>query len=183
LNEEGLEDRIASAPASPYVGVGFRHQPPGFDPLSGEGARRAGGRCNPPDSFPVLYLCLSTSCVRAELDRSAAQQGLATEDLLPRELYRIEVGLDRVLDLRSKEVRDELGVELDDLLARDLSGPRHIGVLAHELNIQALILPSATGVGEVIAVFVRNIGTGTLQPHLDHLWTSLSDLPPTAAPR
>lgn len=98
--------------------------------------------------------------------------------MLPRELYRIELALDRVLDLRAEEVRDQLGIELDDLLARDLSGPRRIGVLAHELNIQAIILPSATGVGEVIAVFVRNIGTGTAQPHLDHIWTSGEDLPP-----
>jgi RES domain-containing protein len=181
LNDEGLEERIASCSTSPFVGPGFRHQPPGFDPLSGEGARRVGGRCNPPDSFPVLYLCLSTSCVRAELDRGAAQQGLAVEDLLPREVYRIELVLDRVLDLRSKEVRDHLGVDLDELLARDLSEPQRIGALAHELNVQALILPSATGVGQVIAVFVRNLGTGTTQPHLDHVWTRREDLPPLAS--
>jgi hypothetical protein len=121
------------------------------------------------------------SCVRAELDRSAAQQGLAVEDLLPREVYRIELALDRVLDLRSEEVLGKLGVELDDLLARDLSEPRRIGALAHELNIQALILPSATGVGQVIAVFIRNLGTGTAQPHLDQVWTRLEDLPPLAS--
>lgn len=178
MNEKDLEARIASCTASPFIGLGFRHQPPSFDPLSGEGARRAGGRCNPPDSFPVLYLCLSTSCVRAELDRAAAQQGLAVDDLLPREVYRIELALDRVLDLRSEDVLDQLGVEFDDLLGRDLNEPRRIGALAHELGIQALILPSATGVGQVIAVFVRNIGTGTVQPHLDHVWTRHEDLPP-----
>lgn len=181
MNEEGLEERIASCPTNPFVGDGFRHQPPGFDPLSGEGARRAGGRCNPPDAFPVLYLCLSTSCVRAELGRAAAQQGFAVEDLLPREVYRIELALDRVLDLRSEDTRSHLGVELDDLLGRDLHKPRRIGALAHELNIQAVILPSATGVGQVIAVFVRNIGTGRAEPHLDQVWMQPKDLPPVTS--
>lgn len=37
--------------------VGYRNQAPGFDPRSGEGARRFGGRFTPPNSFPVIYLC------------------------------------------------------------------------------------------------------------------------------
>lgn len=178
MNEDGLEARVASSSISRFTGVGFRHQPPGFDPLSGEGARRAGGRCNPPDSFPVLYLCSSTPCVRAELDRAATRQGLAVEDTLPRVLYRIELAVDRALDLRSAVVRDQLGVTLDELLGRDLGPARRIGVVAHELNIQAVILPSATGVGDVIAVFVRNIENGTAQPHLEQVWAERGDLPP-----
>ena len=39
--------------------VGYRNQAPGFDARRGEGARRFGGRYNPPRSFPVIYLCLT----------------------------------------------------------------------------------------------------------------------------
>jgi len=45
----------------PLVGTGlnavaYRNQARGFDPRSGDGARRFGGRFNPPHSVPVLYL-------------------------------------------------------------------------------------------------------------------------------
>jgi hypothetical protein len=66
---------------------GYRNQAPGFDPRSGDGARRVGGRFNRPDSFPVVYLCTTRPCVVAELTRQARRQGLEVEDLLPRELW------------------------------------------------------------------------------------------------
>jgi len=49
--------------------VGYRNQAPGFDPRSGEGARRFGGRFNSSHSFPVIYLCTTRPCVVAELTR------------------------------------------------------------------------------------------------------------------
>jgi hypothetical protein len=75
----------------------YRNQAKGFDPRSGDGARRLGGRFNPPHSFPVLYLCLTRPCVVAELTRQAERQGLNVEALLPRELFEIRADLDKVL--------------------------------------------------------------------------------------
>lgn len=43
--------------------VGYRNQTRGYDPTSGEGARRFGGRFDPPGSFPVLYLYTTRPCV------------------------------------------------------------------------------------------------------------------------
>lgn len=51
---------LARAGASRADVTGYRNQAPGFDPRSGEGARRFGGRFNPPGSFPTLYLCSIT---------------------------------------------------------------------------------------------------------------------------
>ncbi len=62
--------------------VAYRNQAKGFDPRSGDGARRLGGRFNPPHSFPVLCLCMTRPCVVAELTRQAERQGLNVEALL-----------------------------------------------------------------------------------------------------
>ena len=83
--------KLAKAQASALSVAGYRNQAIGFDPRSGEGARRFGGRFNPPHSFPVIYLCTSRPCVAAELAGQAQRQGLTVDDLLPREVWRITV--------------------------------------------------------------------------------------------
>jgi RES domain-containing protein len=67
----------------------FRNQTPGFDPRSGEGGRRFGGRFNSAKSFPVIYLCLTRRCAVAELTRQADRQSVRLDDLLPRELWSV----------------------------------------------------------------------------------------------
>ena len=66
--------------------------------LAVEKARRFGGRFNPPNSFAVLPMYDAT-CVVAELTRQAKRQQLDVEQLLPRELWRVQTQLTRVLDL------------------------------------------------------------------------------------
>ena len=80
---------VTRAEAAALDATGYRNQAPGFDPRSGEGARRFGGRFNPPRSFPVLYLCTTRSCAIAELTRQADRQSIDVEQLLPRELWRV----------------------------------------------------------------------------------------------
>src|SRR4051794_23222737 len=91
--------RLARLPRESLRTSGYRNQASGYDPKSGEGARRFGGRFNPPHSFPVLYLCMTKPCVVAELSRQAQRQGLNVADLMPRELWEVAVELDAVLDL------------------------------------------------------------------------------------
>lgn len=97
--------RVATAPLVPFAGEGWRHLSPRHDPLSGEGARMAGGRFNPPSSFPVLYICRTRACTVAELRRFGDRQIIGVEGLLPRYLYRYAIELDRVLDLTDDDVR------------------------------------------------------------------------------
>lgn len=100
---------VASAPKTSIQAVGYRNQPPGFDPLSGVGARRAGGRFNPPNSFPVLYLCTTRPCAAAELTRQAKRQGLRFDDFLPREVFEITGALLAAELVARWTTRDELG--------------------------------------------------------------------------
>ena len=156
--------------------VAYRNQAKGFDPRSGDGARRLGGRFNPPHSFPVLYLCVSRPCVVAELTRQAERQSLSIEDLLPRELWEVAVGLRKVLDLSDARTRETLGLDSADLVRDNHSDTRDIGEAAHEHGFQAIRAPSATGVDEILAIFPENLADAVLHVELVREWRTIDDL-------
>ncbi len=167
---------IASLPTKPYRDDGFRQQAPSYDPLSGEGARRLGGRFNPPQSWPVVYLCTTRACTVAEFLRAGNRLAIGPEGLLPRRLYRFEVGPERVLDLTNTSVLEQLGLGAADVMGQDLSTTRSIGEAAHSLAIQAIRSRSATGQDHVLAVFLENLGPGTMVPALEETWKTIDDL-------
>jgi RES domain-containing protein len=167
---------LNDAPRSSFSDTAYRHQAPGFDPTSGEGARRQGGRFNPPRSFPVLYLCATRPCVIAELRNQAKRQGLEVTDLLPRELWAVSLKLDVVLDLGDDNVRKLLGLELADLVRPDHAFTQQIGEAAHERRFQAIRSPSATRVDEILVVFPENLAGATLTTRLERRWQTPMDL-------
>lgn len=168
---------IATAPKAAYLGEAFRHMAARWDsPMSGEGARIRGGRFNPPDSFPVLYLCTTRPCTVAELRQLGRRQLIGVEGLLPRVLYRYEVSLDLVLDLTSETSLEHLGVTEQQVTGSDLTIPRQIGESAHATGSQAIKAHSATGVDQVIAVFPESLGSGRIIPELLESWESTDDL-------
>ena len=168
--------RLTGVAPTALDSVGYRNQAPGFDPRSGEGARRLGGRYNPPRSFPVIYLCLTRPCVVAELTTQAARQGVQVSDLLPRELWSVATTLERVLDLTDMVVLDTLGVDAEYLVRPDHAFTQQIGEAAHERQFQAIRSPSATGIDQVLAVFPENLGATTLGVELVQVWESEQDL-------
>lgn len=167
---------IAALPAASYEGEGYRQQVPEYDPFSGEGARRRGGRFNPPDSFPVLYLCSTRACAVAEFYRAGSRLAIGAEGLLPRHLFRYRIRLDQVVDLTVRENIELLGISDADLVGEDLSITRAIGESAQTLGMQAVRSFSATRRDDVFAVFLQNIGTGLLDPSVEEIWSSLGDV-------
>jgi RES domain-containing protein len=135
----------------------FRHVSVGGDPRTGVGARIHGGRWNPPDSFSTLYLGLSEETVRAEWERAAKRQGLRLEDFLPREFYSFNVVLHAVVDLRSSEARHQVGLTDADITADDQRACQRVGEAAHFASFEGVVAPSATGSGEIVAVFLDQL--------------------------
>ena len=169
---------VARAPAQSFSAVGYRNQAREFDnPLSGEGARRFGGRFNPPQSFPVIYLCTTRECAAAELTRQASRQGLAPADLLPRELWQIVGELTKVLDLTEDATLNMIGIAREDLIREEFSLTRQIGEAAYEHQFQAILSPSATGVDQVLAIFTENLAGAVLYPKLVGEWNEPHHLP------
>ena len=172
-----LEPRaIGLAPRTSLSLIAYRNQAKGFDPRSGDGARRLGGRFNPPHSFPVLYLCLTRPCVIAELTRQAERQGLNVDALLPRELFEFSADLDTVLDLTDAATLNALGVASSDLVRDDHRFAQEIGEAAHEHGFQAIRSPSATGVDHVLVIFPEQLAGAVLDVKLLGEWNTPADL-------
>ena len=171
-----LVELISTAPRRTHEGAGYRQQSPAYDPLSGEGARIHGGRFNPPDSFPVLYLCSTAGCAAAEFMRFARDQPIGPSGFLPRSLWRYEISLTNVLDLTDSETLDHLGVDGHVLVEDDRVLTHQMGEIAHQFGYQAILNASATGVDEVLAVLIEYIRGGLVSPSLDQTWNTLDDL-------
>lgn len=155
-----------------YQGRDYRQQAPTYDPPSGEGARIHGGRFNPPDRFPVLYLCSTPGCAAAEFMRTTQRHPLGAAAFLPRVLYRYDVHLTAVLDLTDEGTLEHLGLERGALVDEGVTVPRHIGEVAHQFGYQAVRNASAVGVDDVIAVVVQILRTGMLMPSVEQCGTA-----------
>jgi RES domain-containing protein len=149
-----LVGALGRVPGLAVSGLAYRHVAEQRSALSGEGARITGGRWNPQGSFAVLYLGMSRTVVLAEFERLAHRQGLAVTSFLPRVFYTYEVVLERVLDLRVPAVLDTTHLDEEALRADDPSRCQAVGEAAHVGGFEAILAPSATGRGDVLAVFV-----------------------------
>jgi RES domain-containing protein len=150
-----------------FAGLAYRHLAAKWNPLSGAGARSAGGRWNPPESFATLYLAGEQETVIAEFERMAARAGRVAEDFLPRRLYRYEVRLAGLLDLRTPDARASVELHDDQLLSDDPAACQAIGEAAQYVGREGVIAPSATGSGTVLAVFFDRLGPDSVIQVID----------------
>lgn len=164
LNED-LVDRINNLGSHSWSGRAFRYTTASRDPLSGEGARRHGGRWNPPDLFPAIYLADSDLACMVELDRAAANANINPADMLTvaYKLHTIEVDGLSVLDLRTPEAQAEVGLEIEDIFGEDWSACQAVGHAAWFLEVAGVIAPSAGGVGLVITAYEHRAKPGQVR--------------------
>ena len=173
MADSNLVSLLDETAPTEYSGEVCRHTGPGAHPLSTTGAQTQGGRWNPPNSFPTLYLALSDETAAAEFYRRAQGENRPAEDLLPRRLHRYRVRLSVVLDLTDPDVKQHLGISDEDLLSDDRELCNALGEAAHYVGFEGILAPSATGVGEVLVVlFDRLKAESDVEPigYLD--WTS-----------
>lgn len=141
-------------------GVFYRHTATNRDPLSGMGARITGGRWNPPGT-ETFYLARPLATCRAEFHRMAEGQGKGPESLLRRTVHTIAVTGLEIIDLTSQDSLGSVGLDLTSI-----TGPwapcQAIGDATDTLGMGGLLVPSASGSGEVLAVFVRHAHHGEL---------------------
>lgn len=167
--------RIDAIEPVPFAGRAFRHLAQDHHPLSGVGARTHGGRWNPPDSFSTLYLALERDTTVREFYRFVKRQGRAPEDFLPRRMYRYDVTLAAILDLRPSSTRTALKLSDVDLRSSDATKCQQLGECAHYLGLEGVLASSATGEGNVLAVFFDRL-------HADSQVRDLGYEPWTAQP-
>ena len=108
---------MVAAHLRPWSGTGYRHIPAGaaFDVLDTRFAARAGtNRWNEPGD-PTFYVAGDRAVALAEFARHLREDFSPALGpvLAERALYRLQLQLDRVLDLRAAEVREALGLRGD----------------------------------------------------------------------
>jgi RES domain-containing protein len=132
--------------------------------LSGEGARRFGGRWNPPLLFPAIYLADSARACMVEVERAANAASTTAEKMLEAayRLHTIDVAELSVLDLRTPEAQDAVGLEIDDIFCDDWAACQAVGLAAWLLHMQGILAPAAGGVGLVITAYEQRTRPGQI---------------------
>ncbi|MBV8347290.1 MAG: RES domain-containing protein, partial [Mycolicibacterium sp.] len=115
--DEGLVQRVDARGTTPWSGECFRYTAARRDPLSGEGARRFGGRWNPPLLFPAIYFADSARACMVEVERAAKAASTTAEKMLEAayRLHTVDVAELEILDLRTPDAQEAVGLEVDDI--------------------------------------------------------------------
>jgi RES domain-containing protein len=154
-----------------WQGELFRSASPRYankdDIITGAGSKAAGARWNPPGSFHAVYASLEVETAVAEVLQHFRHYGLPVAKAMPRVIVSLEVKLERVLDLREGDVRRLLVVSEKRMLSEPWRQEQKkglealtqaIGRLAYEVNVQALLVPSAARKGgSNLIVFPANL--------------------------
>lgn len=114
----------------------------------------AGGRFNPPGSFPVLHFTEDR-----EACRGAIRALLAGPDTgQPYCICALDVKLKRVLDLCEPRAAAELGLTPDELArAEDFSSTQAVGIAAYNRGLQGIIYPQGALCCRNLVVFAEHI--------------------------
>ena len=151
------------------------------DPLDGRYAAQRGGRWNPPESFPVVYLCASVAIARAYVYRKLEGQPYGPEDLRSESapvLVRARVPEDRYLNVVTDAGCRDAGLPR----TYPLDGRRRIvpwrrcqpiGLRAWEAGLPGVAARSAAGDGEELAYFGRRkLRRSAIRRFEDWFWES-----------
>jgi RES domain-containing protein len=155
----------------PWRGELFRSASPKYankdDIITGAGSKIAGTRWNPPGGFHTVYASLEVETAVAEALQHFRYYGLPVSKAMPRVIVALEAKLKRVLDLRDGYVRRSLVVSQKRMLSEPWREEQKkgrealtqaIGRLAYELDVEALLVPSAARKGgSNLIVFPANL--------------------------
>jgi RES domain-containing protein len=131
------------------------------------------GRFHVTGDFGAVYLALDPETALKELARRANRVGIQVRQLMPRDLLTIELRLAKVLDLTDATVRADRGLHGNFVTDEDFTACQEVAAAARRAGYEAIRYPSATGVGESLALFYDRLhpgssavitGTATIDP-------------------
>ena len=164
----GLIQAVARGPRVPLTGVFQRHASPKNVALTGS---TSGRWC--PGGFPVLYLARPEAAVVAEAYRWLVDptEGLSGDRVHNRMLLTVEVNVTDVLDLRHEDVRAAVDLTDADIYSdvneRQAYGhPRAVAEAAHQSAMHGIVVPAASGLGEALALFTRQLANSNQMSHV-----------------
>jgi RES domain-containing protein len=143
---------------------------------------RAGGRWGPAELFPVIYLGRPEESIVVEAYRHLVDgtEGMTGDRVAPRRVWVCDVQVTNVLDLRSSENLEILGVTPADLESSpdDYVVCNEVAVAAHQLEVHGVLAPAATRLGETLALFEQHLSLDEYpRVFSQDVWPSLPDDP------
>jgi RES domain-containing protein len=183
--DRSLAVAVSRAGTVTVRGVFERHCSPRQRPLSGNAS---GGRWGPEGAYPVLYLGRPIESVVVEAYRHLVEptEGMRPEMVGPRKVVTCELEISNVLDLREEGNRETVGLSLTEMTGEigDYEACQRVAQAAHQLELHGIIAPSATGLGETLAVFERHLPADEQPTILDEkTWEGLPVDPRTESDR
>jgi len=149
--------RLDALEPAAWDGLAFRHSSLRYDTarvLNGDGARQAGGRWNPEESFRTVYLSEEPETVFEEFLRSIGPGRDPRALAKTRVLWQARVRADNLVDLRTVANRRLVGLpaRFDYEVPRELC--QEIGEAAYYVRYKGILAPSAAREGAInIIVF------------------------------
>jgi RES domain len=139
--------------ATPIAGIWFRHIPAGGD-VNYQPAHPADNRWQRGDIIDALYLADSEQTAWAEWYRFLAEAALPPQQALPRDLWRWEISLPQVADLRGEDRLTRAGLPALQPTRRQWSLFQPVGEQLHRDGWPALVTCSAARPqGQTLCVF------------------------------
>lgn len=153
--QQSPAERIAAITGVSVAGTFVRHAAPNRDAFAGGSGGRWGRL------FPVIYLgCPVESCVEEAYRHLVDEAGVPALLVKPRTVYTVKVEAENILDLRSRQARDRIGISMADLTSEvgDYEVCQGVAAVAHQLEYHGVIAPAATELGDTLALFRERIG-------------------------
>ena len=149
VHDREMLDILEQLDPQPFVGDAWRVVRSGRDPMRGS---TANGRWGASGEFEVLY----TACDR---DGALAEIGyrMSLEPIWPskirHDVYRVEVGLTRVLDLTDFGLLARLGIVEEGYESHRYDSAQAVSAAARFLEFQAILVPNARYSGNNLVVY------------------------------
>jgi RES domain-containing protein len=178
--ERSLVERVAQIEPVRVQGEFLRHAAPNRDPFAGGYQGRWGA------SFPVIYLGRPLdSCVEEAYRHLVDDTGVPAHLVKARTLYTVEIEIVDVVDLRSEQAQETVGLTPEDLASPvgEYTACQRVAAAAHQLEVHGVLAPAATGLGETLAVFRERVSHNELPVEVDQVhWARLPARPGTERP-
>jgi len=154
-----LFEGIRKVPLKSIKGTFYRITAKDHKILDDSGSiRGSGGRYNNSKGYRALYLGENINLCKSEIKKQAKELLIKTEGFRPFSLGEVEISLVNVLDLTDENILNYLKIKREDLIKSNYTFTQKIGEIAHNINIEALKVPSITNKGNNLVVFKENVG-------------------------
>lgn len=154
MTAQSLTELVAASPTISVSGSFFRHAAPGRNAFAGG----TGGRWG--SNFPVIYLGRPEDSIVVEAYRHLVEEtGVPAEYVKPRVEYTVQVNAEQILDLTDPTVAAAVGLDDDDFRSAvdDYEACQAVAAAAHQLKYHGVLAPSASGLGETLALFPERL--------------------------